>query len=87
MAIPTWGNCGPWLGGVPVGLDPMCNGTRNWMPKSRSRVVSINAFKGVEFGLGFDAGRLKGSRMDEIIWSCNTCHTRRTNNLWCFEGA
>ena len=22
------------VGGVPVGLDPMCNGTRNWMPKS-----------------------------------------------------
>ena len=48
---------------------------------------SINAFKGVEFGLGFDAGRLKGSQvMDEIIWSQDTGYTRRTNNLGGFEG-
>ena len=50
-------------------------------------VVSINAFKGVEFGLGFEAGRLKGSQvMDEIVWSEEAGYTRRTNNLGGFEG-
>ena len=45
-------------------------------------VVSINAFKGVEFGLGFEAGYRKGSQvMDEILWSEEEGYTRRTNNL------
>ncbi len=50
-------------------------------------VVSINAFKGVEFGLGFEAGYRKGSQvMDEILWSKEDGYTRRTNNLGGFEG-
>jgi chorismate synthase len=50
-------------------------------------VVSINAFKGVEFGAGFQAGYRRGSEvMDEILWNQEEGYTRRTNNLGGFEG-
>lgn len=40
--------------------------------KIAQSVVSINAFKGVEFGVGFTAGSLPGSEvMDEILWKKN----------------
>ena len=75
------------VGGVPVGLGSYVQWDKKLDAKIAQGVVSINAFKGVEFGLGFDAGRLKGSQvMDEIIWSQNTGYTRRTNNLGGFEG-
>ena len=75
------------VGGVPVGLGSYVQWDKKLDAKIAQVVVSINAFKGVEFGLGFDAGRLKGSQvMDEIIWSQDTGYTRRTNNLGGFEG-
>ena len=75
------------VGGVPVGLGSYVQWDKKLDAKVAQGVVSINAFKGVEFGLGFDAGRLKGSQvMDEIIWSQDTGYTRRTNNLGGFEG-
>lgn len=75
------------VGGVPVGLGSYVQWDKKLEAKIAQGVVSINAFKGVEFGLGFDAGRLKGSQvMDEIIWSQDTGYTRRTNNLGGFEG-
>lgn len=76
-----------FIGGVPVGLGSYVQWDKKLDAKIAQGVVSINAFKGVEFGLGFDAGRLKGSQvMDEIIWSQDTGYTRRTNNLGGFEG-
>lgn len=75
------------VGGVPVGLGSYVQWDKKLDAKIAQGVVSINAFKGVEFGLGFNAGRLKGSQvMDEIIWSQDTGYTRRTNNLGGFEG-
>ena len=75
------------VGGVPVGLGSYVQWDKKLDAKIAQGVVSINAFKGVEFGLGFDAGRLKGSQvMDEIIWSEEAGYTRRTNNLGGFEG-
>ena len=75
------------VGGVPVGLGSYVQWDKKLDAKIAQGVVSINAFKGVEFGLGFDAGHLKGSQvMDEIIWSQDTGYTRRTNNLGGFEG-
>ena len=75
------------VGGVPVGLGSYVQWDKKLDAKIAQGVVSINAFKGVELGLGFDAGRLKGSQvMDEIIWSQDTGYTRRTNNLGGFEG-
>ncbi|OFN53603.1 MULTISPECIES: chorismate synthase [unclassified Streptococcus] len=75
------------VGGVPVGLGSYVQWDRKLDAKIAQGVVSINAFKGVEFGVGFEAGRLKGSQvMDEILWSKEDGFTRRSNNLGGFEG-
>ncbi|AGK70525.1 chorismate synthase [Streptococcus cristatus] len=75
------------VGGAPVGLGSYVQWDKKLDAKIAQGVVSINAFKGVEFGVGFEAGRLKGSQvMDEILWSEEDGFTRRTNNLGGFEG-
>ncbi|MGT2925208.1 chorismate synthase [Streptococcus caviae] len=75
------------VGGVPVGLGSYVQWDRKLDAKIAQGVVSINAFKGVEFGLGFKDGYLKGSDvMDEIVWSQEDGYTRKTNNLGGFEG-
>ena len=75
------------VGGVPVGLGSYVQWDKKLDAKIAQVVVSINAFKGVEFGVGFEAGRLKGSQvMDEILWSEEDGFTRRTNTLGGFEG-
>jgi len=75
------------VGSVPVGLGSYVQWDKKLDAKIAQGVVSINAFKGVEFGVGFEAGRLKGSQvMDEILWSEEDGFTRRTNNLGGFEG-
>ncbi|RSI53148.1 chorismate synthase [Streptococcus sanguinis] len=75
------------VGGVPVGLGSYVQWDKKLDAKIAQGVVSINAFKGVEFGVGFEVGRLKGSQvMDEILWSKEDGFTRRTNNLGGFEG-
>ncbi|HFR3775665.1 TPA: chorismate synthase [Streptococcus suis] len=75
------------VGGVPVGLGSYVQWDKKLDAKLAQAVVSINAFKGAEFGVGFQAGYLKGSQvMDEILWSQQEGYTRRTNNLGGFEG-
>ncbi|HFU3728913.1 TPA: chorismate synthase [Streptococcus suis] len=75
------------VGGVPVGLGSYVQWDKKLDAKLAQAVVSINAFKGAEFGVGFQAGYLKGSQvMDEILWSEQDGYTRRTNNLGGFEG-
>ncbi|MGT2666212.1 chorismate synthase [Streptococcus rifensis] len=75
------------VGGIPVGLGSFVQWDKKLDAKLAQGVVSINAFKGVEFGVGFKAGQLKGSQvMDEILWSEQDGYTRRTNNLGGFEG-
>ena len=75
------------VGGVPVGLGSFVQWDKKLDAKIAQGVVSINAFKGVEFGLGFEAGRRKVSQvMDEILWSEQDGYTRRTNHLGGFEG-
>ena len=75
------------IGGVPAGLGSYVQWDRKLDAKIAQAVVSINAFKGAEFGVGFEAGVLPGSQvMDEILWDENHGYTRRTNNLGGFEG-
>ena len=75
------------VGGVPVGLGSFVQWDKKLDAKIAQGVVSINAFKGVEFGMGFEAGRRKGSQvMDEILWSEQDGYSRRTNHLGGFEG-
>lgn len=55
--------------------------------KIAQAIVSINAFKGVEFGMGFKMGETPGSKVhDEITYSNEDGFTRKTNNLGGFEG-
>lgn len=75
------------VGGVPVGLGSFVHWDKKLDGKLAQAVVSINAFKGAEFGIGFKAGYRKGSEvMDEIIWTEEEGYTRRSNNLGGFEG-
>lgn len=73
--------------GVPAGLGSYVQWDRKLDAKLAQAVLSINAFKGVEFGLGFDMASLKGSQvMDPIIWDADEGYGRQTNHLGGFEG-
>ncbi|EOT29349.1 chorismate synthase [Enterococcus saccharolyticus] len=75
------------VGGVPAGLGSYVQWDKKLDAKIAQAVVSINAFKGAEFGVGFEAGVLPGSKvMDEILWNEEDGYTRRSNNLGGFEG-
>src|SRR5699024_5538395 len=61
------------VGGVPAGLGSYVQWDKKLDARLAQAVVSINAFKGVEFGVGFEAGQLPGSEvMDEIQWTKET---------------
>ncbi|WP_203262121.1 chorismate synthase [Streptococcus uberis] len=73
--------------GVPVGLGSYVQWDKKLDAKLAQAVMSINAFKGVEFGEGFAMGYQKGSEvMDEIIWSEKEGYSRKSNHLGGFEG-
>lgn len=73
--------------GVPVGLGSHVQYDRKLDGRIAQAVVSINAFKGCEIGIGFEAGSLRGSRVhDEIVYSEDSGFRRATNRLGGFEG-
>jgi chorismate synthase len=73
--------------GVPVGLGSHVHWDRKLDARIAQAIVSIQAFKGVEIGIGFEAARLKGSQVhDEIMWDESRGYYRRTNRLGGFEG-
>ncbi|WP_413380499.1 chorismate synthase [Alkalihalobacillus sp. 1P02AB] len=73
--------------GVPIGLGSHVQYDRKLDAKLAAAVMSINAFKGVEIGIGFEAARKPGSQVhDEIIWDEEKGYTRKTNHLGGFEG-
>ncbi|RBW70282.1 chorismate synthase [Bacillus taeanensis] len=73
--------------GVPIGLGSHVQYDRKLDSKLAMAVMSINAFKGVEIGIGFEAANLPGSQVhDEIIWSKEEGYKRKTNRLGGFEG-
>lgn len=73
--------------GIPVGLGSFVQWDRKLDAKLAQSVISINAFKGVEFGSGFAMAYQKGSEvMDEILWDAEVGYTRKSNHLGGFEG-
>ncbi|WP_078546081.1 chorismate synthase [Litchfieldia alkalitelluris] len=73
--------------GMPAGVGSYVHYDRKLDAKLAAAVMSINAFKGVEFGIGFKAAEIPGSKVhDEIIWDEENGYTRRTNNLGGLEG-
>ncbi|MFD2925806.1 chorismate synthase [Halobacillus naozhouensis] len=76
-----------YVEGMPPGLGSYVHYDRKLDGRIAGSVMSINAFKGVEFGLGFEAARRNGSEVhDEILWSEERGYYRRTNRLGGFEG-
>jgi chorismate synthase len=70
---------------VPAGLGSYVQWDRKLDGKIAQIMLSINAFKGVEFGMGFQASRQPGSTvMDEIVW--DEGYSRTSNHLGGFEG-
>lgn len=81
------GICEVHVEGMPAGIGSYVHYDRKLDARIAFAVQSINAFKGVEFGIGFEASRRPGSKVhDEIIWSEEEGFKRRTNNLGGFEG-
>ncbi|MBT2760726.1 chorismate synthase [Paenibacillus sp. ISL-20] len=73
--------------GLPVGLGSHVQYDRKLDGRIAQGVMSINAFKGVEVGIGFEAGELPGSQVhDEIMYSEERGYHRATNRLGGFEG-
>ncbi|WP_017472198.1 chorismate synthase [Amphibacillus jilinensis] len=81
------GVCQVYIEGMPPGIGSYVHYDRKLDARIAFAVQSINAFKGVEFGIGFEAARRNGSEVhDEIIWSEQQGFKRRTNHLGGFEG-
>lgn len=81
------GVCEVYVEGMPPGMGSYVQYDRKLDAKIAGAVMSINAFKGVEFGLGFEAARHNGSEVhDEILWDKDRGYYRRTNRLGGFEG-
>jgi chorismate synthase len=75
------------LENVPPGLGSHVHWDRKLDARIAQAVMSIQAFKGVEIGIGFEAAERKGSQVhDEILWSEEKGYHRRTNRLGGFEG-
>jgi len=73
--------------GVPVGLGSYVQWDRKLDGRIAQQVVSINAFKGVEFGIGFEAAQKPGSQVhDEIMFTEERGFYRASNRLGGFEG-
>src|SRR5699024_4363679 len=71
----------------PAGVGSYVQADRKLDAKLAGAVMSINAFKGVEIGLGFEAARKNGSEVhDEIMWNETDGDYRNTNRLGGFEG-
>ncbi|WP_019421839.1 chorismate synthase [Paenibacillus sp. OSY-SE] len=73
--------------GLPVGLGSYVQYDRKLDGRIAQAVMSINAFKGVEIGIGFEAGQLRGSQVhDEITYDAAQGFSRASNRLGGFEG-
>ena len=73
--------------GVPIGLGSHVHWDRKLDANLARALMSIQAMKGVEVGLGFEAARRFGSQVhDEILPAQEGVFTRAGNNAGGFEG-
>jgi len=81
------GVCEVFVEGMPAGIGSYVHYDRKLDARLAFAVQSINAFKGVEFGIGFEAARRNGSEVhDEIAWNEEQGYYRTSNRLGGFEG-
>ena len=72
--------------GMPYGLGAYTQWDRKLQAKITSLMMSVNAYKAIEIGSGFNAGAKFGSEIhDEIGWDGKK-YTRATNNAGGIEG-
>lgn len=72
---------------VPTGLGSHVHWDRRLDARIAYALMSIPAIKGVEFGLGFESARRKGSQVhDEIYYESGIGFYRKTNNAGGLEG-
>jgi len=73
--------------GCPPGIGSYVQFDRKLDGKLAGAMMSINAFKGVEIGMGFEMARKPGSEVhDEIAWDEDQGYYRKSNRLGGFEG-
>ncbi|QUW22112.1 chorismate synthase [Sporosarcina sp. Marseille-Q4063] len=73
--------------GCPPGIGSYVQFDRKLDGKLAGAMMSINAFKGVEVGLGFEMARKPGSEVhDEIAWDEERGYYRKSNRLGGLEG-
>lgn len=73
--------------GVPIGLGSHVQWDRKLDGRLAQAVMSIQAFKGVEIGIGFEAAELPGSQVhDEILYDEETGYSRKSNRAGGLEG-
>ncbi|QWH41563.1 chorismate synthase [Bacillus mycoides] len=73
--------------GMPIGVGSYVHYDRKLDAKLAAAIMSINAFKGVEIGIGFEAAHRPGSEVhDEILWDEVQGYRRKTNNAGGLEG-
>ncbi|MCG3089944.1 chorismate synthase [Sporosarcina cyprini] len=73
--------------GCPPGIGSYVQFDRKLDGKLAGAMMSINAFKGVEIGLGFEMAKIPGSEVhDEIAWSEEEGYYRKSNRLGGLEG-
>jgi chorismate synthase len=76
-----------YVEGMPAGVGSYVHYDRKLDSKLAGAVMSINAYKGVEIGLGFETARRNGSEVhDEIAWKETDGYYRKSNRLGGFEG-
>lgn len=94
-AIDEAKNAGDTLGGtfevtasgVPIGLGSYTQWDRRLDARLAQAVMSIQAIKGVEIGLGFEAAAMLGSEVhDEIYYTSGKGYCRKSNNAGGLEG-
>lgn len=73
--------------GMPAGVGSYVHYDRKLDSKLAGAIMSINAFKGVELGIGFEAASRPGSTVhDEILWDEEKGYSRGSNNAGGLEG-
>jgi chorismate synthase len=72
--------------GVPAGLGSYVHWDRKLDGQLAQAIMSTQAMKGVEIGIGFEAGRRYGHRVHDEIYHEDDLFKRRTNRLGGFEG-
>ncbi|ASS75436.1 chorismate synthase [Tumebacillus algifaecis] len=72
--------------GLPIGLGSYAHPDRKLDGRLAQALMSIQAIKGVEIGIGFEAARTPGSKVHDEIGHSKGEYYRRTNNAGGLEG-